>query len=43
MSFQKFYGLAPGQLRPSLLASIPERSYRSPDVDRARHSLSLRA
>ena len=43
MSFQKFYGLAPGQLHPSMLATIPERSYRSPDVDRAREKFSLRA
>jgi flavin reductase (DIM6/NTAB) family NADH-FMN oxidoreductase RutF len=32
MSFQKFYGLAPGQLQPSRLATIPEALYRSPDV-----------
>ncbi|HET8880562.1 MAG TPA: flavin reductase family protein, partial [Solimonas sp.] len=36
MSFQKFYGLAPGQLHPSRLGEIPEATYRSPDVDRAR-------
>ncbi len=36
MSFQKFYGLAPGQLLASRLGEIPESSYRSPDVDRAR-------
>ncbi|PCE34388.1 flavin reductase family protein [Burkholderia ubonensis] len=36
MSFQKFYGLAPRQVRASRLAEIPERLYRSPDVDRAR-------
>ena len=36
MSFQKFYGLAGGQLQPSRLAGIPEGMYRSPDVDRAR-------
>jgi len=36
MSFQKFYGLSDGQLRPSALSSIPEAMYRSPDVDRAR-------
>lgn len=36
MSFQKFYGLAPGELRHSQLASVPEPLYRSPDVDRAR-------
>ena len=27
MSFQKFYGLAPGQLHPSRLGEIPESSY----------------
>ena len=36
MSFQKFYGLAPGPLHDSSLAHIPEALYRSPDVDRAR-------
>lgn len=36
MSFQKFYGLAPGQVHDSALAKIPEALYRSPDVDRAR-------
>jgi flavin reductase (DIM6/NTAB) family NADH-FMN oxidoreductase RutF len=36
MSFQEFYGLAPGKIRPSTLAEIPERLYRSPDVARAR-------
>lgn len=35
MSFQKFYGLSV-QIHPSRLAEIPERAYRSPDVDRAR-------
>lgn len=34
MSFQKFYGLSK-QVHPSRLADIPERLYRSPDVDRA--------
>jgi len=38
MSFQKFYGLADGQVRPSTLSSIPEAAYRSPDVDRAREA-----
>lgn len=42
MSFQKFYGLAPGELHESQLATIPERMYRSPDVDRAREGLSCR-
>jgi flavin reductase (DIM6/NTAB) family NADH-FMN oxidoreductase RutF len=37
MSFQKLYGLGP-QVHPSTLARIPERLYRSPDVDRARAS-----
>jgi flavin reductase (DIM6/NTAB) family NADH-FMN oxidoreductase RutF len=36
MSFQKFYGLAPGQLHASALGQIREAMYRSPDVDRAR-------
>jgi flavin reductase (DIM6/NTAB) family NADH-FMN oxidoreductase RutF len=36
MSFQKFYGLAPGQIHDSTLGRIPESLYRSPDVDRAR-------
>jgi flavin reductase (DIM6/NTAB) family NADH-FMN oxidoreductase RutF len=36
MSFQKFYGLSPGQIHTSRLADIPESAYRSPDVDRAR-------
>ncbi|MFD9889865.1 flavin reductase family protein [Amycolatopsis sp. NPDC059027] len=35
MSFQELYGLGP-KLRPSTLASIPERLYRSPDIERAR-------
>lgn len=35
MSFQRFYGLG-HELHSSDLASIPEQSYRSPDVDRAR-------
>lgn len=36
MSFQKFYGLSEQQLHTSRLASIPEASYRSYDVERAR-------
>jgi flavin reductase (DIM6/NTAB) family NADH-FMN oxidoreductase RutF len=36
MSFQKFYGLAPGQVHESRLGEIPEELYRSPDVDRAK-------
>lgn len=35
MSFQKFYGLSPQQVHGSRLASIPERAYRSSDVDRS--------
>lgn len=35
MSFQQFYGLGP-QLQASKLAKIPESSYRSPDMLRAR-------
>ena len=36
MSFQKFYGLAPGQVHPSRLGQIEEATYLSPDVARAR-------
>lgn len=36
MSFQKFYGLAPGQVHSSRLGEIPEATYLSPDVERAR-------
>ena len=36
MSFQQFYGLAPGKLQTSRLGQIEEATYRSPDVDRAR-------
>jgi flavin reductase (DIM6/NTAB) family NADH-FMN oxidoreductase RutF len=36
MSFQKYYGLADGELHESILARISEALYRSPDVDRAR-------
>jgi flavin reductase (DIM6/NTAB) family NADH-FMN oxidoreductase RutF len=36
MSFQKFYGLADGEVHPSRLGEIAEALYRSPDVDRAR-------
>lgn len=43
MSFQQFYGLGEGQLMPSRLAEIPEESYRSPDVDRARAALLAEA
>lgn len=35
MSFQKLYGLGP-QVHESTLARIPERMYRSPDIERAR-------
>lgn len=35
MSFQRLYGLGP-QVHESTLASIPERAYRGPDIDRAR-------
>jgi flavin reductase (DIM6/NTAB) family NADH-FMN oxidoreductase RutF len=34
MSFQQFYGLG-RQVHPSTLAQVPERLYRSPDVDAA--------
>lgn len=36
MSFQQFYGLAPGQLHPSRLSEIPESAYLTPDMSRAR-------
>jgi flavin reductase (DIM6/NTAB) family NADH-FMN oxidoreductase RutF len=36
MSFAKFYGLAAGELRQSVLAQVPEKLYRTPDVDFAR-------
>ncbi|WP_175917339.1 flavin reductase family protein [Burkholderia pyrrocinia] len=36
MSFQKFYGLGPRQVHASRLAEIPERAYRSPDIERSR-------
>ena len=36
MSFQHFYGLEPYQVRESTLAKIPESSYRTPDIERAR-------
>lgn len=35
MSFQKFYGLQGHELHASALSTIPERAYRSPDIDRA--------
>ncbi len=38
MSFQKFYGLAEGEAHASLLGTVPEALYRSPDVDRARQA-----
>lgn len=36
MSFQKFYGLASGEVHGSRLGEIAERLYLSPDVERAR-------
>jgi flavin reductase (DIM6/NTAB) family NADH-FMN oxidoreductase RutF len=36
MSFQKFYGLADGEIHGSRLAEIPEAAYHSPDVDYVR-------
>lgn len=38
MSFQKFYGLSAQQVHGSRLSVIPEKVYRSPDVDRAREA-----
>jgi flavin reductase (DIM6/NTAB) family NADH-FMN oxidoreductase RutF len=43
MSFQKFYGLADGELHDSKLSRIPEKMYRSPDVDRARAKIKAAA
>jgi flavin reductase (DIM6/NTAB) family NADH-FMN oxidoreductase RutF len=43
MSFQRFYGLADGQLRDSRLSTIREAWYRSPDVDRARQAAAAAA
>lgn len=43
MSFQEFYGLAPGKLRPSTLGEIPEVLYKSPDVERARANANVPA
>jgi len=40
MSFQRFYGLG-AELADSRLASIPERMYRSPDIERARASRAV--
>jgi flavin reductase (DIM6/NTAB) family NADH-FMN oxidoreductase RutF len=40
MSFQKFYGLGEGQVHPSKLGTVPEKLYRSPDVDRSRAMVS---
>ncbi len=41
MSFQKFYGLGDGELHPSKLGTVPEKFYRSPDVDRSRNEGKL--
>ncbi len=41
MSFQKFYGLDNAQLHASTLSTIPEKAYRSPDVDKARQIVAL--
>jgi flavin reductase (DIM6/NTAB) family NADH-FMN oxidoreductase RutF len=38
MSFQEFYGLAPGKVHPSTLGQIPEHMYRGPDIERARQA-----
>lgn len=36
MNFQKLYGVSSSEIIPSRLAEIEEKSYRMPDVDRAR-------
>jgi hypothetical protein len=43
MSFQKFYGPAPGQTHGSRLAEIAEAAYRTPDVDMARVARTVAA
>lgn len=43
MSFQKFYGLAPGQIHGSRLAEIPKATYRTADVDKARGARTVAA
>lgn len=40
MSFQKFYGPAEGQVHESLLGTVPEAFYGSPDRDRAKSNLA---
>jgi flavin reductase (DIM6/NTAB) family NADH-FMN oxidoreductase RutF len=40
MSFQQFYGLAPGKAHASTLGEIPEDLYRGPDIERAREVAS---
>ncbi|MEW2522193.1 flavin reductase family protein [Actinacidiphila alni] len=42
MSFQHFYGLGP-RLHPSALATIPERLYRGPDIERSRAAADANA
>lgn len=41
MKFQKFYGVAPGQVHGSRLGEIPEATYLSPDVERARAAAAV--
>jgi hypothetical protein len=36
---QEFYGLAPQKAHRSQLGEIPERLYRSPDLERARREI----
>lgn len=40
MSFQRFYGLG-DEVHESILARIPEDTYRMPDIDRARGAVLL--
>jgi flavin reductase (DIM6/NTAB) family NADH-FMN oxidoreductase RutF len=37
MSFQKFFGLAEGQVHPSRLSQIPEALYKSVDIERSQN------
>ncbi len=38
MCFQEFFGLSAERVRASTLGTVPEKLYRSPDVDRARQA-----
>lgn len=42
MSFQKYFGLTATEVHPSRLASIPERLYRTADLERAVAAVAVR-